>query len=62
MIPIKQRSEFQTATRRKLLLEIAGYEQPARLIRVQAAAPAEKSDCMVGEKQWQRYMDGRFPN
>ena len=38
MIPIKQRDEFQTATRRKLLLEIAGYEPPARLIRVQADA------------------------
>ncbi len=62
MIPIKERSEFQTATRRKLLLEIASREPPARLIRVQAAAPAESSDCMVGEKQWRRYMDGRFPN
>jgi hypothetical protein len=60
MIPIKQRSEFQTATRRKLLLEISGLEPPPQLIRVQA--PAEKSDCLIGEKQWQRYMDGRFPN
>jgi hypothetical protein len=62
MIPIKERSEFQTATRRKLLLEIAGYQPPARLIRVQASPPAERFDCLVGEKQWQRYMDGRFPN
>jgi hypothetical protein len=62
MIPIKEQSEFQAATRRKLLLEIAGYEAPARLIRVQAAAPVERFDCLVGEKQWQRYMDGRFPN
>jgi Protein of unknown function (DUF1194) len=60
MIPIKEKSEFQTATRRKLLLEIAGREPPARLIRVQA--PAEPSDCMAGERQWRRYMDGRFPN
>ena len=51
MIPIKERSEFQTATRRKLLLEIAGYEPPARLIRAQATAPAERFDCLVGEKQ-----------
>jgi hypothetical protein len=64
MIPIKERSEFQTATRRKLLLEIAGHEPPARLIRVQAPAPApeEQMDCLVGERQWRRYMDGRFPN
>jgi hypothetical protein len=62
MIPIKERSEFQTATRRKLLLEIAGYEAPARLIRAQASPPAERFDCLVGEKQWRNYMDGRFPN
>ncbi len=60
MIPIKQRSEFKTATRQKLLLEIAGRAPPARVIRVQA--PAEASDCLVGEQQWRRYMDGRFPN
>jgi Protein of unknown function (DUF1194) len=62
MIPIKEKSEFQTATRRKLLLEIAGLAPPARLIRVQAPAEEQKMDCMVGERQWRRYMDGRFPN
>ena len=62
MIPIKERGEFRTATRRKLLLEIAGYEPPARLIRTQAGPPAERFDCLVGEKQWRNYMDGRFPN
>ena len=62
MIPIREQSEFQTATRRKLLLEIAGYEPPARLMRVQARMPDDASDCLIGEKQWQRYMDGRFPN
>ena len=62
MIPIKERSEFRTATRRKLLLEIAGYEPPARLIRAQAGPPAERFDCLIGEKQWRNYMDGRIPN
>ncbi len=62
MIPIKNKSEFLSATRRKLLLEIAGDEPPAHLIRVQAGGQPGQSDCMVGEKQWQRYMDGRFPN
>lgn len=62
MIPIKQPSEFRTATRRKLLLEIVGYEPAARLVRVQARAPEQQSDCLVGEQQWRRYMDGRFPN
>jgi hypothetical protein len=60
MIPIKEKSEFLTATRRKLLLEIAGHEPPAQIIRVQA--PQEASDCLIGERQWRRYMDGRFPN
>lgn len=62
MLPIKERSEFRTATRRKLLLEIAGREPPARLLRAQMRMPAEASDCLVGEQQWRRYMDGRFPN
>ena len=60
MIPIKEKLEFLTATRRKLLLEIAGHEPPAQIIRVQA--PEEASDCLIGERQWRRYMDGRFPN
>jgi Protein of unknown function (DUF1194) len=60
VIPIKERSEFQTATRRKLLLEIAAREPTARFIRVQA--PGDPTDCLVGERQWRRYMDGRFPN
>ena len=62
MLPIKERGEFRTATRRKLLLEIAGTEPPARVIRVQMRMPEETSDCMIGEMQWRRYMDGRFPN
>jgi hypothetical protein len=62
MIPIKDRSEFRTATRRKLLLEISGLEPPARLVRAQDTMPGERSDCLIGERQWQRYMDGRFPN
>src|SRR6185503_6727418 len=62
MIPIKERGEFRTATRRKLLLEIAGYAPPARLIRTQATAPADRFDCLIGEKQWRNYMDGRIPN
>ena len=60
MIPIKEQSEFLIATRRKLLLEIAGQVPPARFIRV--TAPEEPSDCLIGERQWRRYMDGRFPN
>jgi hypothetical protein len=60
MIPIKSKDEFLPAIRRKLLLEIAGHEPAARVIRAQAA-PA-KADCLIGERLWNRYMDGnRLP-
>jgi len=56
MIPIRERVEFKTATRRKLLLEIAGY-QPARLIPAQLREPVSGGDCTFGEQQWRRYLD-----
>jgi hypothetical protein len=58
MIPIKERREFLTATRRKLLLEISAVEPPARLIRVQGQPMREASDCFIGERQWRRYLVG----
>jgi hypothetical protein len=57
MIPIKERREFKTATRRKLLLEISSLEPPARLIRVQGQREGG-SDCFIGERQWRRYLEG----
>ncbi len=54
-IPIHERHEFLTATRRKLLLEIAGAEP--RLYRAQFKPPSSDVDCHIGEKLWQRYMD-----
>jgi hypothetical protein len=60
MIPIKEPSEFRTATKRKLLLEIAGFEPPARIIRTQDANSEGRSDCLIGEKQWRRYLDRGF--
>lgn len=58
VIPIREPDEFRTATRRKLLLEIAGRQEPApRLIRVQARAEDDgKVDCFAGERRWNRYM------
>lgn len=58
MIPIRDRSEFRSATRRKLILEISGLvpDEPARLIPVQV----DSFDCMVGERMWRRYMDGQL--
>lgn len=54
-IPIRERSEFTTATRQKLLLEIAG--RPPELIPAQFHPPGPDVDCLIGEKLWQRYMD-----
>jgi hypothetical protein len=58
VIAIREPAEFRTATRRKLLLEIAHRPEPALLVPVQAASPADPAGCMAGEKQWQRYMEG----
>lgn len=60
MIPIRDKSEFTTATRQKLLLEISGYEPPPQLIRVQLRSGQDKTDCLVGESLWRRYMDDRI--
>jgi hypothetical protein len=62
MIPIKNRREFLTATRRKLLLEISGLEPPARLIRVQGPSMWDASDCNIGELQWRRFLEDGGPN
>jgi hypothetical protein len=60
VIPVRERSEFLSATRRKLILEISGLTPvpSVRLIPVQATS--QTPDCMVGERLWQHYMDGRF--
>ncbi len=66
MIPIKERREFATATRQKLLLEIAGETPtpgvvPAQFVPGSPLATEPKSraaiDCLVGERMWQRYFD-----
>lgn len=61
MIPIKDKSEFLPATRRKLLLEISGYEPRARLFRVQARSEAPQIDCMIGERMAERWRDNSWP-
>ncbi len=62
VIPIRARSEFATAIRRKLMLEISGIALEPRLMHAQASGPATGADCMVGEQQWRRYMDGPYRN
>ena len=60
-IPVREKGQFAAAIRQKLILEISGLPPPApAVIRAQAPAASEKADCLIGEKLWQRYMDGRF--
>jgi hypothetical protein len=63
VIPVRDRGEFATAIRRKLILEIAG-RRPASggraIVPVQNPGPgAQGVDCLVGEKLWDLYMRGQ---
>ena len=53
-IAVRSPSELVPAIRRKLLLEIAGWVPS--VIRA-AAAPARRSDCLIGEKMWNEWME-----
>ena len=56
MIPIRERSQFVTATRTKLILEIAGRTPEPRVIPASADKP--RMSCMVGERMWQERWGG----
>jgi hypothetical protein len=60
MVPVKHVAELKEAIRRKLLLEIAGLAAPPNVFPAQAV-PEPTYDCLIGERQWQWYMD-RGPN
>jgi hypothetical protein len=59
MIPVRDKAEFTPAIRRKLLMEISGIMLQPRLIPAQSTS-RDKADCLIGEKLWERYMQGRF--
>jgi hypothetical protein len=50
VIPIHERDQFKTATRSKLVLEIAGRTPAPRVIPVAASAP--RISCTIGERMW----------
>jgi hypothetical protein len=52
LIPVHEMSQFALAVRRKLLLEIAGL--PPRIMQAGETLPAERMDCLIGEKLMQR--------
>lgn len=54
VLPVRDAKDFATAIRRKLVLEVSGRE-PDPLIRRIATEP--KMDCLIGEMQWQQFLD-----
>ncbi|MDI3470906.1 MAG: vWFA-like protein with metal ion dependent adhesion motif (MIDAS) [Pseudolabrys sp.] len=51
VVPIRDRAQFIDATRKKLILEVAGREPAPRVIRASAEKP--RISCTIGEKMWQ---------
>ncbi len=58
MLPIRDPSEFSTAIRRKLILEVSGAEPDAEVVPIQVDALTK---CTVGERQRRYYSDPYFP-
>jgi len=58
VLPIRQASEFATAIRRKLVLEVGGGEPDAQVI---PAAAGEAVDCLKGERDRRFFGDRFFP-
>ena len=56
-VTVVEPSEFVGAIRRKLILEIAGAVP--RVIPAQDSRPTAGTDCLVGEKMWDHWMQGR---
>ncbi|QCI66171.1 DUF1194 domain-containing protein [Phreatobacter stygius] len=59
VIPIKDPDEFVPATRRKLILEVAGLPPQWILPTGATIAPAqsERIDCLIGERMWRERWD-----
>jgi hypothetical protein len=51
VVPIRERDKFIRAIHTKLVLEVAGRQPPARVVRASAQAP--RVSCSIGEKLWQ---------
>jgi hypothetical protein len=58
VLPIKNASEFATAIRRKLILEVSGVPVVPRVIPAQTSEPM---DCERGERDRRLFSDPHFP-
>jgi hypothetical protein len=62
MLPVYDMSEFATAIRRKLILEVSGAEPPARVLPVAGGEGDDKpADCLKGESDKRLFYDPYFP-
>lgn len=55
VLPVHKIEDFGIAVRRKLVMEVSGIDAGPAIRRIADRPP--KSDCMVGEKQWQDMFD-----
>lgn len=55
IVSVRERSEFVAAIRRKLILEIA--QTRTSLIRAQMRTSVPRSDCLIGEKLWNGWLE-----
>jgi len=51
VVPVREKNEFASAIRKKLLLEIAGRTPEPKLVPAQAREP--RVSCTIGERLWQ---------
>lgn len=58
VLPIRISSEFATAIRRKLIMEVSGAEPEPQILKVQAAPPV---DCLAGERDRRFFSDPYLP-
>lgn len=58
VLPIKQLSEFATAIRRKLIMEVSGVSNDATIVPIQTREPV---DCLKGERDRRFFSDPYFP-
>ena len=54
VLPVYKIEDFATAVRRKLVLEVSGLDPHSFSHRI---ADQAKTDCMIGERQWQDMFD-----
>jgi hypothetical protein len=55
VLPVHEIKDFAIAVRRKLVMEISGLTPPPTVQRIATEGP--RSDCLIGEKQWQDLFD-----